>query len=154
MDSWASVLDLDWHEEDSQNCSIEVLDGDSGLFDAAPRLIVARSQLPNRLDFQGWIAFNPTQKLDETALFWTSVHEIGHILGLPHSVNANSVMYGLSLEGLVWLDPTDLAELATHHKLRTSQIDKPFPLIRGAGTCAGHVSTPVRIAEPAPLPMQ
>jgi hypothetical protein len=127
MDSWAIVLDLDWHEEDTQNCSIEVVDGDRGLFESAPRLIVARSQFPDRLDFQGWIAFNPAQTLGETELFWTAVHEIGHMLGLPHSLNAKSVMYGLTLDGIECLDPIDLAALAAHHKLRVSEIDKPFP---------------------------
>jgi hypothetical protein len=35
-----------------------------------------------------------------------------------HNSNATSVMYSLDLEGLEWLDTTDLAELAKHHMLR------------------------------------
>jgi len=130
MDSWATILDLEWHEDDTQNCSIEVVDGERDLFQPLPQLIVARSQLPDRLDFQGWIAFNPAQTLDATELFWVAVHEIGHMLGLSHSSNAKSVMYGLSLDGLEWLVPTDLAALAAHHKLRIPDLDTPVQLIR------------------------
>jgi hypothetical protein len=126
MDSWARILDLDWHEDDTQNCSIQLVDGDRELFQ--PAYIAARSQLPDRLDFQGWIAFNPAQTLSETELYRISVHEIGHMLGLQHSSNAMSVMYGFNLDGLEWLDPTDLAALATHHKLRIATLDQPFKL--------------------------
>jgi hypothetical protein len=126
MDSWARILDLDWHEDDTQNCSIQLVDGDRELFQ--PAYIAARSQLPDWLDFQGWIAFNPAQRLSETELYRISVHEIGHMLGLQHSSNAMSVMYGLNLDGLDWLDSSDLAALATHHKLRITTLDKPVKL--------------------------
>ncbi len=126
MDSWASILDLDWHEDDTQNCSIQIIDGASELFQ--PAYIAARSQLPDRLDFQGWIAFNPAQTLTETELYRISVHEIGHMLGLQHSSNAMSVMYGFDLDGLEWLDASDLAALATRHKLRIAATDKPVKL--------------------------
>ena len=35
MDTWAEVLDLDWHEDDTQNCSIILVDGQRELFGAA-----------------------------------------------------------------------------------------------------------------------
>jgi Matrixin len=126
MDSWAGVLDLDWHEDDTQNCSILLMDGPLELFQ--PVYMVARSQLPDRLDFQGWIAFNPSQVLSGTDLYRISVHEIGHILGLQHSFSATSVMYGLDLDGLPSLDPADLAALAKRHKLRVTAYDKPIML--------------------------
>ncbi len=88
MDSWAQILHLDWHEDDTENCSIQVFDGDRELFQ--PVVVAARSQLPDRND----------------------------------SSNATSVMYFLDLEGLEWLDPTDLAALARHHKLRIVTLDK------------------------------
>jgi hypothetical protein len=122
MDSWAKILDLDWHEDDTENCSIQLFDGDRELFQ--PVGVAARSQLPDRNDFQGWIAFNPAQTLSETDLYRISVHEIGHVLGLQHSSSAMSVMYFLDLEGLEWLEPTDLAALATHHKLRIATLGK------------------------------
>src|SRR5450631_113389 len=46
MDSWARILDLDWHEDDTQDCSIQLVDGERALFQ--PAAIVARSQLPDR----------------------------------------------------------------------------------------------------------
>jgi len=127
MDFWAGVLDLDWREDDSENCSIQLVDGDRELFQSAA--IAARSQLPDRLDFQGWIAFNPALKLSNSELYRIAVHEIGHILGLRHSSSAMSVMYYFDLEGLEWLDATDLAALATRHKLRITALDKPVKLI-------------------------
>jgi Matrixin len=126
MDSWAKILDLDWHEDDTQNCAIQVIDGERELFH--PASVIARSQFPDRLDFQGWIAFNPEQTLDEPDLYRMAVHEIGHILGLPHSAKATSVMYFLDLDGLEWLDPTDLTLLAKHHKMRIADLDKPVPM--------------------------
>jgi hypothetical protein len=122
MDSWAKILDLDWHEDNTQDCSIQLFDGERELFQ--PVYVAARSQLPDRHDFQGWIAFNPSQKLSEAELYRISVHEIGHMLGLKHSSNAMSVMYFLDLEGLEWLDPSDLATLAKHHRLRIATLDK------------------------------
>jgi hypothetical protein len=130
MDAWSLILDLDWHEDETENCSIELVDGESELFQSAPRLMVARSQFPDRLDFQGWIAFNPAQTLNETALYWISLHEIGHMLGLQHSSNVNSVMYGFALDDPEWLDTDDLAVLAEHHKLRLATFDKPVRLMR------------------------
>jgi hypothetical protein len=128
MDSWASILDLDWHEDNTQNCSIQLVDGERRLFQ--PAAMVARSQLPDRLHFQGWIAFNPKQKtLSEIELYRISLHEIGHMLGLQHSSNAKSVMYSFDLDGEDWLDLTDLTALATHHKLRTAILDKPVKLM-------------------------
>jgi len=120
MDTWASILDLDWHEDDTENCSIQLVDGERQLFQ--PSAIAARSQLPGRAYFDGWIAFNPGQTLTETELYRISLHEIGHVLGLQHSSNAMSVMYGFNLDDQDWLDLTDLTALATHHKLRV-----PFP---------------------------
>lgn len=126
MDTWASILDLDWHEDDTEGCSIQVVDGESQLFQ--PAAAAARSQLPDRLLFDGWIAFNPGQTLSATELYRISLHEIGHVLGLQHSSDATSVMYSFNLEDQEWLDLADLAVLAKHHKLRIAAPDKPVKL--------------------------
>jgi len=130
MDSWALILDLDWHEEDTESCSIEVLDGDSELFQSTWGRVAARSQFPDRPNFQGWIAFNPINHMDESELYWISLHEIGHMLGLAHSSDANSVMYFFALDGIQWLDADDLTALAKRHKLRLTNLDKPVALTR------------------------
>jgi hypothetical protein len=130
MDSWARILDLEWHEDDSRNCSIQLIDGERELFH--PASVVARAQMPDQAAFQGWIAFNPAQTLSETELYRISVHEIGHILGLQHSAKAASVMYFLELDGLEWLVPTDLAALAKLHKLRIATLDRAVSIGPGS----------------------
>jgi hypothetical protein len=115
MSFWASILEMDWHEEDSRACAIQAVDGTPDLFRPGE---VARAQFPGLPAYQGWIAFNPRVSLPANELFLTAVHELGHLLGLPHSSNASSVMYFLALDGPVFLDSADLAALAARHRLR------------------------------------
>jgi hypothetical protein len=117
MNFWASILEMNWHEEDSRACAIQVVDGELGLFGPAE---VARAQFPESPAFQGWIAFNPRVPRPANELFLTAVHELGHLLGLPHSSNPSSVMYFLTLDGPMFLDSADLAALAARHRLRAA----------------------------------
>ena len=128
MNFWAKVLDLEWHEENTQNCSIEVVDGERWLFEPEPENMAARSQFPDRRDFQGWIAFNPAVTLSRTESYRVSVHESGHMLGLRHSTNIKSLMYGFDLDDSQTLDPADLASLADRHKLRLTSLSQPVLL--------------------------
>ena len=130
MDFWAKVLDLEWHEESTQNCSVEVLDGERWLFEPEPDNMAARSQFPDRRDFEGWIAFNPTIPLSRMESYRISVHEIGHMLGLRHSTNIKSLMYGFDLDDSQSLDPADLAFLADRHKLRIASLTHPVLLTK------------------------
>lgn len=114
---WSAIVEMRWHEDNTDSCALQLVDGTSNIL---KRSIVARSQFTDWGDFQGWIAFNPTAPLSQTELYLTAVHEIGHILGLKHNPNARSVMYYLDLEGPEYLDASDLALLATRHKLRAS----------------------------------
>ncbi|MBV9252424.1 MAG: matrixin family metalloprotease [Acetobacteraceae bacterium] len=115
MNFWATILDMDWRQEDSGACAIQIVDGQPRLFKPGE---VARAQFPGRPSFQGWIAFNPRVSLAANELFLAAVHELGHTLGLLHSTNAFSVMYFLNLDGPVFLDDADLAALAISHQLR------------------------------------
>ena len=90
--------------------------------------MAARSQFPDRGGFQGWIVFNPAMSLNRSELYRISVHELGHTLGLRHSANVLSLMYGLDLDCSEVLDATDLATLATHHKLRITSLTQPVKL--------------------------
>ena len=128
MDFWAKVLDLEWHEESSQNCSLEVIDGERPLFEPEPENMAARSQFPDRRDFQGWIAFNPMVALSKMESYRISVHEIGHMLGLRHSADVKSLMYGFDLDDSQSLESADLASLAGRHKLRIVSLSQPVLL--------------------------
>ena len=123
LDFWTGVLDLEWHEVGSEECSIQLLDGTPSVFDFCTCLS-ARSQFPDRAEFQGWIAFNPRVKLTRQEMFLDSVHEIGHLLGLAHNANESSVMYWLALAKSTTLNSTDLDALAARHKLRPEFLHK------------------------------
>ena len=132
LDFWARVLDMEWHEDSSRACAIQVVDGSPGLF---MRAQVARAQLPNRSGFQGWIAFNPGISLSASDQFLVAVHELGHLFGLPHNASASSIMFYLQLDEPLVLDSADLRELATLHKLRIQGLDQPL-LVTASGSRA------------------
>jgi hypothetical protein len=121
MDFWAGILDMEWHEDDSENCAIEVVDGGRGLFRPMNGVVAARAQFPSQANFQGVIAFNERMTLTRTELYMIAVHEIGHLFGLQHNPNPMSVMYYMDLEGSESLDSNDLASLSALHKLRLSR---------------------------------
>ena len=98
LDFWSKVLDLEWHEDNSRTCSLEIADGKRELFEPEIDTMAARSQFPDRRAFQGWIAFNPAITLSKTELYRISVHEIGHVLGLHHNLDVRSLMYSLDLD--------------------------------------------------------
>src|ERR1700722_2590293 len=117
LDFWSGVLDIEWHEVDSEDCAIQVVDGSPAVFDFCVCLS-ARSQLPDRSGFQGWIAFNPRMKLTKHEMFLDSVHEIGHLLGLPHNPSNSSVMFYLGHDKDTALEGADLKTLGEQHQLR------------------------------------
>ena len=123
MDFWSRVLDMNWHEDESNSCSIELVDGTPAILKTS---IVARSQFTEWDNFQGWIAFNPKAPLTNNELYLTAVHEIGHMFGLKHNPSVHSVMYYLDLEGSEVLDETDLATLASRHKMRVASLSEPI----------------------------
>jgi len=130
MDFWARILELEWHEDNTENCSMELIDGSPELFEAAPEIMVARSQFPDRTRFQGWIVFNPAVVLTKPELYRISVHEIGHMLGLRHNPSTKSLVYDLDLESSECLDFADLASLSARHKLRVTSYTEPVSLTR------------------------
>jgi len=127
MDFWAQILDMSWHEDESSACAVQLVDGTAAILKNS---IVARSQFTEWDNFQGWIAFDPRAPLTDGEMYLTAVHEIGHMLGLKHNPNANSVMYYLDLEGLEVLDSVDLAALASRHRLRITSLSEPIAVNR------------------------
>lgn len=144
LEFWSGIVDLDWHEVAAgDECSMQLVDGTPSLFNWCI-CMSARSQLPDRDDFQGWIAFNPRFKLSKDEMFLDSVHEIGHVLGLAHNPDESSVMFSFGLdEKSAWLDVADLDALALRHSLR--------PGILGPhGKMNVMVRLPQRFAEHTP----
>lgn len=115
---WTTLLDADFHQEQSTSCAIAVVDGTTAVLTSSA--IVARAQLPDRSNFQGWIAVDPkaTKYLsdDEAIAIW--IHEIGHLFGLKHNASSMSVMYALDVDGSSKLDSQDLRAISLTHALR------------------------------------
>ena len=156
MDFWATVLDLEWHEDSTETCSMELSDGARDLFEPNPYNMVARSQFPDRRDFQGWIAFNPAVKLSPAESYRISVHEIGHMMGLKHNSNTRSLMYDFDLECSEELDSTDLRALRARHKLRISATTETIKftaprLIAPTVTASRPVAQPLAVDTPPPV---
>ena len=118
FDFWANLLDAEFHDEQSTSCAIAVLDGTKALL--YNRVIVARAQFPDRLNFHGWIIVDPKASTylsdDEAVAIWS--HEIGHLLGLKHSHSPTSLMYYIDADGGSKLDSADLRALALLHAFR------------------------------------
>jgi hypothetical protein len=125
LDFWATVLDMEWHEDDNRSCAIQIGDGRRDLFVPGQ---LARAQLPERSGFQGWIAFNPSSSLRANEQFFAAVHELGHVLGLHHNSSASSIMFYLNVDEPFVLDAADLRALAARHKLRVERLDQPLPI--------------------------
>lgn len=129
MDFWSEVLDVDWHEVASEDCSIQLVDGTPEVFsfEGACSCAVARSQFPEQSDFQGWIAFNPTLESSPEEMFRDAVHEIGHLFGLHHNPDISSVMFFSDFGQTVSLDGADLKALGAQHKLRMERSKSKSP---------------------------
>jgi hypothetical protein len=120
MDFWSQVLDIDWYEVGSEDCSIQLVDGTPEVFafDGGCACATARSQFPAESGFQGWIAFNPKLASTPAEMFRDSVHEIGHLFGLHHNPDITSVMFFSDFGQDASLEITDLKALAAMHRLR------------------------------------
>jgi hypothetical protein len=126
MDFWLQVLDIDWHEVTSEDCSIQLVDGtpDVFAFDGGCSCAIARSQFPGEPDFQGWVAFNPMLASTPGEMFRDSVHEIGHLFGLHHNPDISSVMFFSDFGQDASLAITDLKALAAMHRLRRGILEE------------------------------
>ncbi|HTU48527.1 MAG TPA: matrixin family metalloprotease [Bryobacteraceae bacterium] len=123
FDFWAKVLDADFHEEQSTSCAIAIVDATDAVL-LHNRAIVARAQLPDRLNFQGLIAVDPKASTyladDEAIAIW--IHEIGLLFGLKHNSSPASVMYWLDVDASRKLDPKDLHTITSLHAVRPVRI--------------------------------
>jgi hypothetical protein len=151
MDFWSQVLDIDWYEVASEDCSIQLVDGTPEVFafDGGCACATAHSQFPGEPGFQGWIAFNPMLASTPEEMFRDSVHEIGHLFGLHHNPDISSVMFFPDFGQDASLEITDLEALAAMHRLRPEilkqelhdggiPISQAFPKITRARTQRVH----------------
>lgn len=146
MDFWASLLDMEWHHDETPNCAIHVSYGAPETFDADD---IAQADDPDSDTFRGEIAFNPLSGMTPFQAYLVSVHEIGHLLGLDHNPSPSSVMHAVYLDGPERVERADIAVLSARHRMRHPNIDTvdlPFESlaaaeIRSASTNAKPSST-------------
>ena len=119
---WATVVDMAWYEDETTSCAVQLVEATPSILKSP---IVARAQLAELANFQGWIAFDSHAPLTKGEMYVIAVHEIGHMLGLRHNPNTNSVMYYFNVMGPQVLDRSDLWQLSFRHKLRFASIDAP-----------------------------
>ncbi len=116
LERWSEIVDLSWHRDDSDNCSIDIK---ADTFAEEDEVAESNAE-------EGSIIFASDAELTAKQLFVTAFHEIGHLLGLQHNPSAHSVMYWIDFRGDEVLDNSDMHALATIHALRS-----------GSG-CGGH----------------
>ena len=116
MDFWATVLDMEWHSDETSSCAIRVGYGVPEMFDSDD---IAQADDPDlTATFRGEIAFNAAFAITPLEAYLVCVHEIGHLLGLDHNPSPTSVMYAVGLEGAEKLEATDVSALSARHRMR------------------------------------
>jgi hypothetical protein len=90
LDSWEEIVDLDWRQVDkSRSCSMAVIDGNPNIL---MKTLGARAQFPEWERFTGHIAVDPDADLTADQWWEVAFHEVGHMLGLKHNPERNSIM--------------------------------------------------------------
>lgn len=112
LNFWQSILDMNWREvSDLDYCTIRVSDEEP--FDSFDKDAQAFSVVE-----QGLINFDPSLKLSPLAYYMISIHELGHLFGLPHNPDPDSVMHANGIQKDYVLDGRDMIDLEKHHALR------------------------------------
>jgi len=94
FDFSSKALDATFHDEHSAFCAIAIVRRTQEVLLLHNTAVVARAQLPDRLNFHGWIAIDPRASIyledGEVVAIW--IHEIGHLLGLRRDPSPTSLM--------------------------------------------------------------
>lgn len=116
LDYWASVLDIDWRQDETDDCSIEFRPVDSiSSFRHDGAFPVAGTHMPNDKRFDGVVYFRYVNGYDKRLVF---EHELGHLFGLEHNSDIGSVMYYEPSQSGGYLESSDLSQLKHMHSLR------------------------------------
>ncbi len=108
LNRWSEIADVSWHRDNTDNCSIDFEDG---TFADGNEIAEANAE-------RGSIIFARAGELTARELWVTAFHEVGHLLGLQHNADPQSVMYWIDFRGDEVLDDSDMRALAAAHALR------------------------------------
>ena len=117
LNFWSKILDMEWHEDPTSTCSIDLIDG---LPDGTAQMLVHDKAVGVGMRSSGIVAIDDRYQLAESEWYAIAAHELGHLFGLQHNSSPNSVMYYIHLRGDEILDSTDIAPLSARHRMRIS----------------------------------
>ena len=117
LDFWSKILDMEWHEDSTSTCSIDLMDGIPA---GTAQMLVHDKPVGLSIRSFGIVAIDDRYKLAESEWYAIGAHELGHLFGLQHNSNPKSVMYYIHVSGDEALDSTDIAALSARHRMRIS----------------------------------
>jgi len=120
MNFWSKILNMEWHEDPSSACAIDLIDGTPDFINGTSAVLTHRKPIARGVQSSGTVAIDSTYELTAQEWYAISVHELGHLFGLHHNPNKNSVMYYMSVPGDQALDVADIAALSARHRMKIS----------------------------------
>jgi hypothetical protein len=120
MNFWSKILDMEWHEDLNSTCAINLIDGTPDFINGTSAVLMHRKSIARGVQSSGTVAIDSIYELTAQEWYAISVHELGHLFGLHHNGNMNSVMFYMSVPGDQALDMADIAALSARHRMRIS----------------------------------
>ena len=117
LNFWSQILDMEWHNDPASTCSIDLIEGTPDFINGAVE-VRAQESIARGIQSSGIVAIDSTYKLSAAEWYAIAVHELGHLFGLHHNSDVNSVMYYMSVSGNQALDASDITALSAVHRMR------------------------------------
>ena len=111
LDYWSTVIQMSWHVSMADDCALDIV-SKKWSPDHKGYVQIGGAHFPWSDEYDGIIRYTP--RYTSTKTF---IHEFGHLMGLTHSTDSNSVMYWLADAQGDGLTIEDIVKLSMRHKL-------------------------------------